>query len=152
MLYVKKVFLCGIAILGVYLLFCYGVAATSPIPVFGRDCLPQALKDKRHTDYPKGLRWIPWHITSWCAWEPPRKLAGNQKSNSVSLAGKSGPKPVPEPGTWQISVVRLKHRIPLFLPYAAYTTKNRVHVRLGCRWDDVDHYYVFPSIAVKKVR
>lgn len=131
----------------------YGVALVSTPPRLGKDCLPEALKTKRHSDYPKGLRWIPWSATSWCMENPPKKLLGTQKSVASTPAGKKGPKPVPEPGTWQLSGKRLHRKFPIYLPtYVAFTTKNKMHFRMGCRWDDVDNYYVFPSIALKKVR
>lgn len=149
---IKKFFRFGVLVWAAYLPLLYGVATVSSALALGKSCLSPALKDKRHSDFPRGLRWVPWSATSWCMEEPPKKLLGSQKSASASLAGKFGPKPVPEPGTWQISVVRLKRRLPFFLPYLAYTAKNKMHFRIGCRWDDVDHYYVFPSIALKKVR
>jgi len=47
--------------------------------------------------------------------------------------------------------VQLKNGWPLFLPYLAFTTKSGTHFRIGCRWDDVDHYYTFPSFALAKL-
>ena len=89
------------------------------------------------------LRWIPRGATSWCFVEPPIILLGNY---GIAL-----PKPIPEKGRWQVSVVQMCRGWPVFLPYAAVTTRRGYHVRIGARWDDVDGYYTFPSFALKKV-
>ena len=134
------------------LLALYGMARMSANPILGKSCLPEPFRLKPHNDYPWGLRWVPRWATSWCMQEPPVQLLGNQKSTAVTPAGKRGPKPIPEPGTWQLSGMRLHINFPIYIPtYVAITTKNRFHFRIGARWDDVDHYYVFPSIALKKV-
>jgi hypothetical protein len=78
-------------------------------------------------------------------------ILGNQKGRFPTLDHSAfGPKPIPEPGEWQFSVVQVRPEIPLwFLPYFAYTTKEGDHFSIGCRWDDTDHYYIFPRVAVK---
>lgn len=84
----------------------------------------------RHTDWIFPFSLIP---RSWTAWEsdtPPRKLCGNAKTV----------KPIPDSGEWLLSW-------PL---YFAFQTKGGIHGRIGIRWDDVDHYYQFPSFTLKR--
>lgn len=108
-------------------------------------CLPPKLKNAKHWDYPKGLKWIPRSWTSYCfGRKAPRLIAGNQKSQRVSEDFKKGfqrgPAPIGEAGSFQIS----------WPPYLAFTTKGGRHFHIGARWDDVDGYYSFPSIMVKR--
>lgn len=116
-------------------------------------CLPPHIKNKKHTDYTlPGTKWIPFWATSWCFVEPPIMLLGNQKQRSVAANGQLGSSPIPEPGTWQLSMVQLKKQWVFTLPYFALTTKTGFHFRIGCRWDNVDHYFVFPSIAARHLK
>jgi hypothetical protein len=120
-------------------------------------CLPGYLRERTRDDYSylfKLFRWVPWTWTSWCFVEPPRMILGNQKGRYPTRDhSATGPKPIPEPGEWQLSVVQVRPEIPLwFLPYFAWTTKKGNHFSAGCRWDDIDHYYVFPRIAIKNTR
>jgi hypothetical protein len=80
-------------------------------------------------------------------------LLGNQKETFPTRDRSAiGPKPIPKPGEWQFSVVQVRAEIPIwFLPYFAYTTRQGSHFSIGCRWDDTDHYYIFPRIAVKNI-
>lgn len=105
--------------------------------------LPAHLR-RGHDDYPLLFAWIP---RSWTAffWGEPSMMLGNQKH----FLGDS-PKPIGEPGSFQVS------RFPdlpipfSWLPlYIAFTTPNGWHVRLGARWDDVDSYIQVPTIAFK---
>lgn len=57
------------------------------------------------------------------------------------------PKPITQPGSWQFSYFPLG---PWFAWYFAFTTKGGIHFRIGARWDDVDDYVEFPSIAIKR--
>jgi hypothetical protein len=121
-----------------------------------KGCLPGYLKDRSRDDYSylfRLFRWVPWTWTSWCFAEPPIMLLGNQKGTFPTRDSSAiGPKPIPKPGEWQFSVVQVRAEIPIwFLPYFAYTTQQGSHFSIGCRWDDTDHYYVFPRIAVKNI-
>jgi hypothetical protein len=131
------------------LILIYLVALLPERNLFGDHCLPAWLRGKNHDDYYfYQMRWIPRSATSWCIPQAPILLLGNQRGRAAALDGRIGPKPVPQPGEWQVSVVQLKRDWPLFLPYVAWTTKDGTHFRFGARWDDIDHYYTFPSIAI----
>ena len=141
------------AVMAGYMILLYLAALLPDERLIGNKCLPDSLKGKSHNDYYlPGTRWIPRSVTSWCMEEPPIQLLGNQKRQAHAQDGTTGPKPIPEAGEWQVSAVQMKKGWPLFLPYVAITTKSGRHFRIGCRWDDVDHYYTFPSIAIAKVR
>jgi hypothetical protein len=97
-----------------------------------------------HWDYPKLLNWIP---RGWTAfnWGMPKMVFGNQKH--VKIDGSepvAHPKPVGEPGSWQVSKYPLG---PWYAWYLAFTTKGGWHFRIGARWDDQDNYVQFPTIA-----
>jgi hypothetical protein len=98
---------------------------------------------KTHGDWPFILRWIPRRLTAF-DWGAPKQVAGNQKN--ATDAG--FPKPIGEPGTYQVSVFPYA---PWWAKpiawYLAFTLKNGRHFRLGARWDDVDAYTQWPSIA-----
>ena len=130
------------------------VALTVNEGLTSNGCLPSYLKNRSRDDYTyffKAFRWVPWAWTSWCFAEPPIMLLGNQKGKFATRDHSAvGPKPIPEPGEWQFSVVQVRAGIPIwFLPYFAWTTQNGNHFSIGCRWDDTDHYYIFPRIAFK---
>ena len=139
--------LCGCA---VYMAIVYAVIALSPEIGWGNDALPHHLKGKTHNDYWfASIRWIPRGATSMRLVEPPVMILGSRDHRKASgLNGTKGPKPIPGPGQWQFSLVQVKAGWPLVLPYFAYTSAEGSHFRCGARWDDVDHYYTFPSIAV----
>jgi hypothetical protein len=107
----------------------------------------RVVRSKRHADYPWGLRWIP---RGWTAfkWGAPRQVLGNQKHGTLASYPGWDPKPIGEPGTWQLS--RFPDG-PWYAWYFAFTTKGGTHFRIGARWDDVDSYTEFPSIAIKRV-
>lgn len=135
-----------------YLIFIYATALFSNPPLIGKGALPPHLQNKKHIDYTlPGTKWIPWGWSSWHLVEPPWQYLGNQIQEAKTIDGQFGPSPIPEAGSWQFSLVQMKKDWPLLLPYFAFTTKSGWHFRLGCRWDDVDHYYVFPSFAWHKI-
>ena len=116
--------------------------------------LPDHLKGKLHADYPKWLQWVPRSWTSFTLVQPPRLLLGNQRNFSFA-GGSFGPAPIPEPTNtqrvaWSLQGVQITRSWPVlplyFVISIRYKTKL-IHFRVGCRWDDVDGYYDFPSIA-----
>jgi hypothetical protein len=107
--------------------------------LIGNDCLPKTLQGKVHNDYKfMFARKLPRAVTSLGMVEPPIALLGSNL-------------PIPTPGSWQISLVQVRRSFPIYLPYAACTTKSGLHFRIGARWDNYDHYYTFPSLALKRV-
>ena len=134
-------------------------------------------KRDRHDDYPWPFSRIPRSWTSFETIRPPLMILGNQnywshfeggqvvsdldvdylrKRNPVFFAV-YGPKPIPRPGEWQISIVRAEFwGYSIRLPYLAFTTKGGWHFRVGARWTDrtLDsfwNYVTWPSIAIKKL-
>ena len=139
----------GLAVMVGYGSLIYLVAILPGKKLVGDRCLPSQLQGEVHKDfYFSWTRWIPRSATSWCMDKAPVQLLGNQQAKAMARNGAPGPKPIPGPGEWQFSAVQLKDGWPLYLPYFAFTTKSGTHVRIGCRWDDVDHYYTFPSFAI----
>lgn len=150
----KKISKCiryALAILCVHVLTIYLVAIFSQPPLIGRNCLPEYLQEKKHVDYVYGIRWIPWRATSWCLVEPPITLLKRQNRYALTRDGRVGLLPVPRPGQWHLAIVQIKPGWPLYLPYFTITAKNGYHFRIGCRWDNSDHYYVFPSLSIKYI-
>jgi hypothetical protein len=133
-----------------YLVVVYAVVALSPEIHWGDSALPAHLKGKAHDDYwLPGTRWVPRSATSMRLVEPPVMVLGSDGHPSAAgLDGARGPKPIPPPGQWQASLVQVKAGWPLVLPYVALTTSEGLHFRFGARWDDVDHYYTFPTFAL----
>jgi hypothetical protein len=109
--------------------------------------LPEHLRHRPHEDFPWVFRWVPRWATAF-SWGKPSLLVGNQNN---SFEG--SPKPIGERGSFQIS--RYPELPPplCWLPlYFAFTTHNGIHLRFGARWDDIDEYTQFPSLAWKKVK
>lgn len=106
--------------------------------------LPDNLKGKNHWDWPWPFKLIP---RGWTAfkWGIPEKVFGNQPLESVG--GKDCIKPIGPAGTWQISCYPDG---PFWAWYLAFTLKSGRHFRIGARWDDVDSYVEFPSVATRK--
>lgn len=131
--------------------FTLGYVLLSIEKLEGKTCLPTTLQHKLHWDYPHGLRWVSRSKTSWCMVQPPTLVLGNQ-TNYHAQKGLSGPEAIPARGSWQLSFVQVREKFPFFLPYFAMTTSGGWHWRVGCRWDQSDGYYTFPSGTIKRVR
>lgn len=110
-----------------------------------KDCLPEHLKNSKHNDFLPGLRWIPRSWTAFC-WGKPIMVWGNQ----IKRAEGGHPKPIGEPGSWQVSIYP---NSPLGWTwaawYVAFTFPSGRHFRIGARWDDVDNYVEWPSLATR---
>lgn len=115
----------------------------------GGNCLPPHLANEGHSDRVLGFRWMSRELTARCLVQPPIPLI-TSRNFPLSLArnGVYGPKPIPGPNQMQVSLVQVREGWPFFLPYLAVTAQ-RLHFRIGVRWDDVDHYYTLDSIALK---
>lgn len=104
--------------------------------------LPKHLQNKLHWDWPWPFSKIP---RGWTAfnWGKPKLVAGNQKETRDG-----SPAPIPESGAWQISIFPGAPWPIRWLPiYFAFTTRAGWNYRIGARWDDVDNYTQFPTIA-----
>lgn len=112
--------------------------------------LPLHLRGTPHWDYPKPFKWIPRGWTSF-DWGPPSIIVGDQEDLRSDHWGRVGPAPIGERGSWQISRFPGAPWYVRWLPlYLAFTTKGGRHFRIGARWDDVDNYTTFPTIASRK--
>lgn len=111
------------------------------------ECLPDHLKDKRHDDWPWPFSLVPRAWTSYCG-KPPKKVAGNQALSTVVIDWVSYdyPKPIPPFGQWHRAEADM-----WFSFYFALTSKLGWTFRFGSRYDDVDHYYTFPSFKIGSV-
>ena len=89
-----------------------------------RECLPDHLKDERHTDWLWPFSYIPRAWNAFCG-EGPIWLTPEQK-------------PIPLPGGVSH---HSRDKNGARRPYYGRTFKNGFHFRTGYRWDDVDHYY-----------
>jgi len=120
------------------------------VAFFDGNCVPFHKMDDVHCDYYfRVAKYIPWGWTTRCLVQPPIMIAGNSRSTGWTANGRLGPKPIPEPGEWQLSVIQVKEGWPLYLPYFAVTFSGGMHFRIGTRWDDVDGYYVVASTSIK---
>ncbi len=116
--------------------------------------LPPNLRGKRHDDYPAGLRWIPRGWTAF-AWGEPSFVVGDigptdmivPRRHTAGSGWSWSPRPITSPDTWQLSRFPAG---PWYAFYFAFTSIDGVHFRLGARWDDVDGYVEFPTIAIKR--
>lgn len=108
--------------------------------------LPRHLQGRRHWDYPWPFHLIPRGWTTF-NWGKPEMMIGNQRARE-----NGGPKPIGEYGSFQISrYPDLPLPFSWFPVYVAFTTREGLHFRLGARWDDVDGYTQFPSVAIKRL-
>jgi len=116
------------------------------------NCLPIQNRNRNHDDFPKGLQWIPRKVTAFCETHTPQMILGNQTLTWVGKDGLVGPRPIPEIHKFQISLIRFDSTPwPVFLPYFAIHLSNRIHIRAGCRWDDLDSHYIWPSFTIKHI-
>lgn len=127
------------------------LSVLTALPYWGGDCMREELKYQRHEDHtPPWTKWIPCWATCFCLpTEGPRALLYSHGTEFVRMpSGGLAPKPIPQPGEWHVAAVKTVG--PFFLPYVAYTTSTGWHMRLGMRWDDVDHFYI-PSAALHRL-
>ncbi len=114
-----------------------------------------AILDEKHADYPWPFSLIP---RSWTAfkWGPPVLVKGAnilpRDLVYVSYAMRISPKPITSPGSWQLSHFPDG---PWFAWYFAISGFRKPdgffrHFRIGARWDSVDNYVQFPSLATRR--
>jgi hypothetical protein len=97
----------------------------------------------RHGDWIWPLRYIPRRWTA-VSGDPPRETLG---STPLTLAESEGkrfhyPQPIPPRGRWHFT---------LWPTYFGVSTRSGWHFRIGIRYDDVDGYYNWPSLTIKKL-
>lgn len=123
----------------------------------GNEVLPDNLKNKNHWDFPKFLQWIP---RAWTAFDlgVPRQIIGSQDKLDARIDKKTrkvGPAPVGKPNSWQLSrfpdLPKPFCWIPLYFAWSGSKGKDGryLHFRIGARFDNVDSYSEFPSIALR---
>lgn len=114
--------------------------------------LPPHLAATAHTDWPWLLKWVPRTWTSF-NWGVPVLKFGSQALVRVDAkSGVTGPSPIGEPDSTQVSYypnAPIWAKLLLLNWYFALTTLRGVHYRFGARWDDVDGYVTWPSLARK---
>ncbi len=94
---------------------------------WGRHCLPEHLRDRKHDDWPPPLNQIPRWANAFCGSEP---VWGEGSARNE----------IPAPGQETYYLVDMDgHR----RPYYARTTENCWHFRVGFRRDGPDGYYNF---------
>ena len=88
----------------VYFSLCFVLAV-----IFAPHCsVPPAIQNGIHTDYRLAfLQTVPRSYTTRCFAGPPIMIIGNQDYWSAGLDGSRGPKPIPRPGEWQLSLTQL---------------------------------------------
>ncbi|MDD5544582.1 MAG: hypothetical protein PHX83_15555 [Acidobacteriia bacterium] len=119
----------------------------------GKNDIPEAVTARDHGDYSLFfVRPLSRRLTSWKFVEPPILITGTETQKYKPGEETAELQPIPAGGEWQFSLVQINPKYPLYLPYFALTTSRGWHFRIGCRWDDLDHYYTFPSIALKHLR
>lgn len=115
-----------------------------------RAALPPHLQDAKHWDWPWPFSLIPRRWTAF-KWGLPIMVAGTQAKAVIDDSRTDfqwTPKPIPEPGTWQLS--RFPGG-PWFAWYFGFTLPGGRHFRIGARWDDVDDYVQFPAFATRRL-
>ena len=91
----------------------------------------------RHTDWPWLLSWVPRRWTAFESEIPPLQLFGNVPPGAHL--------DIPARGQWTIATIA-HGNLPL---YFAIRTKSNWYFRFGVRFDYLNKYYTFPSIALK---
>lgn len=125
---------------------------------WGNQVLPENLKGQKHNDWPWPFKQIP---RAWTAFDlgPPKQILGNQKQMDARVDKKSCkivPAPIGLPNSWQISRYPKAPKPFCWLPlYFAWSGKRGSdgkypHFRIGARFDNIDSYAQFPSIAFRK--
>ena len=87
---------------------------------------------KKHTDWPKAFQWVPRSLTCYVT-------PGNKAPEIIYGTGSI--EDIPEPGTYVAT-----------RGYVGLTTKTKLHMRAGFRWDRVDLYLEFPAFTVKQLK
>ena len=111
---------------------------------WGREVLPDHLKDRKHDDWPYILRWVPRWATAF---------GGEGPSWPDGIPEGPIRKPIPPPGEQTYHLYDKKGWWRSYYALSFEFAGKIWHLRVGFRWDDVDHYYnlVIPWLATFKV-
>ena len=95
-----------------------------------------------HTDWIWPFRYIPRRWTAMPG-DPPRETLGSTPLTSAESQGRRFryPQPIPPRGRWHFTI---------WPTYFGMSTHSGWHFRIGFRYDDVDGYYNWPSLTIKK--
>lgn len=116
-----------------------------------KSALPAHLQNRTHNDFPPGFRWVPRAWTAW-DWGEPRKLIGTQQKESPPGV----PQPIGEPGTWQFSIFPdapwWAWPMAWYFALSGRTGEDEWfrHFRMGARYDPIDSYTEWPSVATRR--
>jgi hypothetical protein len=97
-----------------------------------------------HGDWIWPLRYIPRRWTTMSG-EPPRETFGSTPLTTAESRGRlfRYPQPIPPRGRWHFTI---------WPTYFGMSTHSGWHFRIGFRYDDVDGYYNWPSLTIKKLQ
>jgi hypothetical protein len=98
---------------------------------------------RMHSDWIWPLRYVPRRWTIVCG-DPPQKTLGTTPLRTVQFHGLPFryPQPIPPPGHWHFTTWPI---------YFGMSTRSGWHFRIGVRYDDIDGYYTWPSLTIKRL-
>src|SRR5215471_6690100 len=96
-----------------------------------------------HSDWIWPLRYVPRRWTIVCG-NPPQKTLGTTPLRTAQFHGLQFryPQPIPPPGYWHFTTWPI---------YFGISTRSGWHFRIGVRYDDIDGYYTWPSLTIKRL-
>jgi hypothetical protein len=97
-----------------------------------------------HSDWIWPLRAVPRRWTVLCG-TPPYKTLGTTPLRTAQFHGLQFryPQPIPPPGHWHFTTWPI---------YFGLSTRSGWHFRIAVRYDDIDGYYTWPSLTIKRLK
>jgi hypothetical protein len=98
---------------------------------------------RTHSDWIWPLQYVPRRWTIVCG-NPPQKTFGTTPLRRMQFHGAqfAYPQPIPPPGHWHFTTWPI---------YFGMSTRSGWHFRIGVRYDDIDGYYTWPSLTIKRL-
>jgi hypothetical protein len=98
---------------------------------------------RAHSDWIWPLRYVPRRWTIVCG-NPPEKTLGTTPLRAAQFHGLQFryPQPIPPRGYWHFTAWPI---------YFGMSTRSGWHFRIGVRYDDIDGYYTWPSLTIKRL-